>query len=61
VQIRIRTDQSRKRTGGRGPKSTTESAVFTQELKLPSARAGMAFAYVNHFQTLYRDSAHLPA
>jgi len=55
VQIRIRTDQFRKRAGDRSAGSTTESAVFKPELKLPSVAAGTAFAYVNHFQTLYCD------
>jgi len=55
VHIRIRTDQFRKRAGGCSAGSTTESAVFKPELTLPSVAAGTAFAYVNHFQTLYRD------
>jgi hypothetical protein len=38
-----------------------ESAVFQPDLKLRYVDAGMVFAYVNYFQTLYRDSAHLRA
>jgi hypothetical protein len=58
VQIRIRTDQSRKRAGGRSAGSITESAVFKPELKPRSVHAGTAFAYLNHFQTLYCDVGH---
>ena len=38
-----------------------ESAVFQPDLKLRYVDAGMLFAYVNYFQTLYSDSAHLRA
>jgi hypothetical protein len=38
-----------------------ESAVFQPDLKLRYVDAGMVFAYVNHFDTLYRDVAHFQA
>jgi len=35
--------------------------VFEPDLKLRYVDAGMVFAYVNHFDTLYRDVVHLQA
>jgi hypothetical protein len=60
VQIRLRNDAS-VIAAVDVPTSNHESAFFQPDLKLRYVDAGMVFAYVNYFQTLYRDSAHLRA